>query len=212
VNLSHSSSINAALQPLTQHAMYLRAVQKILNMGFLKSLLSGFSILLLQACVGKATQPENAVPEATPVATAAPQANTGNTLPHFTVLDATGDKVDLQSFKGKKVFVNLWATWCPPCRAEMPSIEKLYRASDKENTRFVMLSLDNDFELAKKYAASNGLSLPIFSPASDLPDLFAVNGIPTTFIFNEAGELIAQREGSDDYNTTAFRTLFGAAR
>jgi hypothetical protein len=54
--------------------------------------------------------------------------------------------------------------------------------------------------------------VPIFYPAGDLPDLFAVNGIPTTFIFNEAGDLTAQHEGSEDYNTKTYRKLFGAAR
>ena len=170
-----------------------------------------FTFLLLQACTANESQAttETPVAEATPVAELQPDVNK-KVLPQFTVLDASGKSVDLQSFKGKKVFVNLWATWCPPCRAEMPSIEKLYSAANKENAAFVMLSLDNDFETAKKYVQEKDLNLPIYYPAGDLPDLFAVNGIPTTFIFNEEGELVEQREGSDDYNTAAYRKLFGA--
>lgn len=182
-------------------------------MSFLKSCLAVSIFLLLNACTGKMaqnTEPEAAPAAASPAAELQPQET--KALPQFALLDASSKTLDLQSFKGKKVFVNLWATWCPPCRAEMPSIEKLYNAANKETVQFVMLSLDKDFETAKKYAEANGLKLPIFFPAADLPGLFAVNGIPTTFIFNEAGELIEQREGSEDYNTPTYRKLFGAAK
>jgi thiol-disulfide isomerase/thioredoxin len=180
-------------------------------MGVLKSFFVLLSMVLLHACTGKVR--ENPKPDETPAATtvAQPQGST-KTLPSFTVRDASGNTLDLQTFKGKKVFVNLWATWCPPCRSEMPSIEKLYQAANKENAQFVMLSLDNDFETAKKYVQKNSLSLPIFSPAGDVPELFTVNGIPTTFIFDEQGQLIAQHEGSEDYNTPEFRKLFGAVQ
>lgn len=182
-------------------------------MRFLKSCLVLFPLFALHACTGKVTQTQQ--PEETPVAVSAastqPQAAT-HTLPSFTMLDATGNKLDLQQFKGKKVFVNLWATWCPPCRAEMPSIDKLYQAADKAGVQFVMLSLDNDFETAKKYVQKAGFSLPVFYPAGDIPELFTVNGIPTTFIFNEQGQLIAQHEGSENYNTPDYRKLFGAVR
>src|SRR5919112_4123771 len=117
-------------------------------MGILKPFLAVLLLLALQACTGRIR--ENKKQEETTATTAAvqPQPAAG-ILPSFAVLDASGNKLDIQTFKGKKVFVNLWATWCPPCRAEMPSIEKLYQASDKEKAQFVMLSLDNDFESAK---------------------------------------------------------------
>lgn len=181
-------------------------------MGFLKSCLIAFLLVALQACNSKPVQPtpEATATGATPAAEIEPQAT--NTLPQFQMVDAAGKQVELQSFKGKKVLVNLWATWCPPCRAEMPSIEKLYQAVDKENVQFVLLSLDNDFETAKQYVQKNNLSVPVYYPAGPLPNLFSVNGIPTTFIFDEAGALLAQREGSENYNTAAYRNLFGAAK
>jgi len=179
-------------------------------MRFSKSYIIAPAFLLLYACTGKMNQ--KADPETTqvPAAASVAPAATAHVLPQFAVLDASGKTIDIQSFKGKKVFVNLWATWCPPCRAEMPSIDKLYQAADKEKTQFVLLSLDKDFETAKQYVQDHKLNVPIFYPAADLPDLFAVNGIPTTFIFNEAGELTEQHEGSEDYNTKAYRKLFGA--
>lgn len=181
-------------------------------MVFLKSCVAVVCLLMLHACTGKVAKtpaPEQTASLATP---AAVTESVTKTLPAFTVLDAAGNKLDLQRFQGKKVFVNLWATWCPPCRAEMPSIEKLYRDIDTGKVQFVMLSLDNDFETAKQFVQKKGYHLPVFYPAGDVPELFTVNGIPTTFIFNESGELIAQREGSEDYNTPEYRKLFEAAK
>ena len=132
----------------------------------------------------------------------------GTQMPAFTMLNAQGEAVDLKSFAGKKVLVNLWATWCPPCRVEMPSLEKLHQSVDKEKTAFVMLSLDDDFEKAKKYVKDNNLDLPVYYPkTTDLPELFNVRGIPATFIFNEQGQLIKSMEGADDYDTDAYRQL-----
>lgn len=182
-------------------------------MGFLKSSILSILLVTLHACSGNVTQKATKEPasEATTVSETSPQA-TAKVLPQFALVDATGKTLDIQSFKGKKIFVNLWATWCPPCRAEMPSIEKLYKTVDTAHVQFVMLSLDKDFETAKQYVQKKGFQMPVFYPAADLPDLFAVNGIPTTFIFNEAGELTEQHEGSEDYNTIAYRKLFGAAK
>lgn len=128
-------------------------------------------------------------------------------LPSFSIRNAAGETVNLSSLKGKKVFLNLWATWCPPCRQEIPSIEKLYSESDKNKVVFVLLSLDENFEVAKEFAASNGLQAPIFYAAENLPDLFNVRGIPATFIFNEEGELIKQINSMEDYYTREYIEL-----
>lgn len=181
-------------------------------MSFLKSCAVILFIVLVQACSNNnatSTSTADAPATAQPAPAATTQASTTE-LPSYAVLDASGNKVDLQTFKGKKLFVNLWATWCPPCRAEMPSINKLYEASNKAGAQFIMLSLDNDFETAKAYVKKNDLKVPVYYPGSDLPPLFSVNGIPTTFIFDEGGKLIAQHDGSQDYNTDEFRKLFGA--
>lgn len=132
------------------------------------------------------------------------------TLPSFKLQAADGSIIDLADLKGKKVFVNLWATWCPPCRAEIPSIEKLYKKTDKEKVAFVMLSLDDNFNSAKHFAKSKHMQLPLYYPAGNLPSLFNINGIPATFIFNEKGELIKANMGMDDYNTQAYVKLLGS--
>ena len=128
-------------------------------------------------------------------------------LPAFMIQDIDGNSINLQSFKGKKVFVNLWATWCSPCRREMPSIEQLAQSADTSKVAFVMISLDNPFDRAIKYKEMQKLNLPIYHPAENLPPLFNVQGIPTTFIFNENGKLTHRIDGGDDYNTAKYRKI-----
>ncbi|RYZ54706.1 MAG: TlpA family protein disulfide reductase, partial [Chitinophagaceae bacterium] len=106
---------------------------------------------------------------------AAPVNESMPTLPSFTVQDVDGKTINLQSLKGKKVFVNLWASWCPPCRREMPSIEKLAKSVDKNKVAFVLLSLDDNFNKAKAFAKQQQLSLPIYYPTENLPELFNVD-------------------------------------
>ncbi|WP_121356461.1 TlpA family protein disulfide reductase [Flavisolibacter nicotianae] len=128
-------------------------------------------------------------------------------LPSFAIQDMQGRKLNLQSLKGKKVFVNLWASWCPPCRREMPSIEKLSQAVDANRVMFVMISLDDQFEQAKQFVKAKKMQLPVYYPTENLPAMFRVPYIPATFIFDEKGELIKQVGGSDDYNTARYKAL-----
>lgn len=141
-------------------------------------------------------------------AATAPQvvSNTSN-LPTFTVQDVNGNIINMQDFKGKKVFVNLWASWCPPCRREMPSIEKLAKSVDSNKVRFVMLSLDDNFDKARAFVKHQKLSLPIYYPAENLPGLFNVNSIPTTFIFDENGNLAQRIDGGDNFDSQSYREL-----
>jgi len=132
---------------------------------------------------------------------------TSSALPSFRMMSAGNQLIDLTQFKGKKIFVNLWATWCPPCRAEIPSIESLAAKTDKTKAEFIMLSLDDNFEKAKSFAIKNNMKLPVYYPASTLPQLFAVNGIPVTYIFNEKGEIIYQQVGENNYDTKDFFNL-----
>lgn len=128
-------------------------------------------------------------------------------LPSLRLYDVNGTTTDLSYFKGKKVFVNIWASWCPPCRSEMPSIEKLYQSVDTGKVAFVLISFDNRFETAKRFVAGKNWHLPIYYPAGIIPDLFNVRGIPATFIFDEKGELVQQIEGGENYNTKEYKTL-----
>jgi thiol-disulfide isomerase/thioredoxin len=150
-------------------------------------------------------QPEPSNEVAT-VSTAVTSQSSTN-LPSFRMVNTLNQVIDISQFKGKKVFVNLWATWCPPCRAEIPSIEKLAAKTDKNKAAFIMLSLDDNFDKARNYALNNNMKLPVYYLAGNLPQLFSVDGIPATFIFNEKGELIHQQVGSTNFDTVQFMNM-----
>ena len=130
-----------------------------------------------------------------------------NQMPTFNMQTTSGGTVQLADLKGKKVFVNLWASWCPPCRREMPSIEKLAQSVDTSKVAFVLLSLDDEFGKAKDFVTAQNLNLPIYYPAENLPELFNVQAIPSTFIFDEKGGLLKRIDGGEDYDTDAYRHL-----
>lgn len=128
-------------------------------------------------------------------------------LPSFSIANSKGQITNLESYKGRKVMVNLWASWCPPCRSEMSSIEQLYTSIDTNKAVIILLSLDEEKEKAYSFMKGRAVSQLLFFPAEKLPDLFNVSGILTTFFFNENGLLVKYIEGGTDYNTDAFRTM-----
>lgn len=122
---------------------------------------------------------------------------------NFTIKDLQGNKIPFEQFKGKVIFLNMWATWCGPCRAEMPGIQSLYNKVKSDSIVFVMLSWDQDRDKAKieKYIEKNSFSFPVYQPAGYLPDHLQVPSIPTTFIISKAGKLIQKEVGTRNYDT-----------
>lgn len=120
------------------------------------------------------------------------------------LIDKDGNLTTLESLKGKVIFINFWATWCPPCIAEMPSIDKLHKDMGDE-IAFVMVSLDQDFESAKAFDKRKGYNLPIYTPASNLPKMYQSSSIPTTFVIDAKGNLVLTHKGMADYNAPDFK-------
>lgn len=120
----------------------------------------------------------------------------------FQMIDLEGKTVSFESLKGKVVFLNIWATWCPPCIAEMPNIQKLYNKVGSDNIAFVMLSVDEGgLEKVKKFIKKKKYTFPVYMPASQFPQEFYSTAIPTTFIISPEGKIVAKQEGMADYNT-----------
>ena len=120
------------------------------------------------------------------------------------LMDEDGNTLSLEDFKGKAIFMNMWATWCPPCIAEMPNINKLYKEMGNE-VAFVMVSLDEDFETAKAFNSRKGFDLPIYTLQSRRPPMYQSNTVPTTYVINAKGELVLTHKGMANYNTSKFR-------
>ena len=108
---------------------------------------------------------------------------------------------NVDQLKGKVLFINFWATWCPPCKAEMPSIQKLYdKFKDNDKVEFLLVEIDNDIEGANKFLKQEKLSLPIVYPNSNIPETWLSGAIPTTVILDKDGVVAAREQGMRDYS------------
>lgn len=124
----------------------------------------------------------------------------------FTIKDLEGNRIPFERFKGKVIFLNLWATWCGPCRAEMPGIQSLYDKVSKEDVVFVMLSLDRDEDQKKvvDYLSRRSFTFKAFMPSGQLPEQLQVPSIPTTFVISPDGKVMKKEVGSMQYDTPEF--------
>ena len=119
--------------------------------------------------------------------------------------DEAGALVNLSDMPQQPYFINFWATWCPPCIAEMPGIAELY-ADKKDSVNFVLVSFDTDFEKAKAFKAKKGYDFPIYRVAYDLPEMYNTGSLPTTIVIDAHGRLALRHLGMADYDTADFRT------
>ena len=121
----------------------------------------------------------------------------------FLLQDLKGNTVKFSSLKNKVIFLNIWATWCPPCVAEMPGIQSLYeKVGSNKNIAFVMLSVDQaGMEKVKKFIEKKGYTFPVYMPAGNIPAAFQTQSIPTTFILDRTGKIATRHDGMADYNT-----------
>jgi len=112
---------------------------------------------------------------------------------------------EVPSGKTQVVFINFWASWCPPCIAEMPDIEKLYqRYKEDERIQFMMINLDNDPAKRDAFIARKNFDLPFFSVQSRIPNELSSQAIPATFVINKRGEVILRKEGMASYTGKSF--------
>ena len=125
-------------------------------------------------------------------------------------IDENENPVSLSDFRGQVVFLNIWATWCPPCRAEMPGIQSLYDEVNKEDVAFVMLTTDREFAKAVQFKKDNGFTFPIYRLEQNLPAELSTSSIPATFVFDKEGAIQMTHEGMAKYNTAKFKEFLNS--
>ena len=110
--------------------------------------------------------------------------------------DLKGNEFVTSEFKGKVVFLNFWATWCPPCVAEMPSIQALYDSYKNNNDVMFLLVSNEAAEDVRKFIAKNGYTFPVYLQNGKLPGTFAAMNIPTTYVVSKTGKLVIRETGA----------------
>ncbi|ELR71641.1 thioredoxin, putative [Fulvivirga imtechensis AK7] len=125
----------------------------------------------------------------------------------MSLINSKGETVSMEEFRGKVIFMNLWATWCPPCIAEMPGINDLHNSIKDDDIVFIMLSLDQSFDKAKQFKVKKGFDFEVYRPAGGIPEMYYSQSIPTTYVIDAKGGLALTHTGMADYNTDEFRAF-----
>jgi peroxiredoxin len=131
--------------------------------------------------------------------------------PDFTLPDPAGKKVSLKDFRGKLVMLNFWATWCAPCREEMPTMERLYQ--EFKNKGFVILAVDVKDKKTDALAFIKELKLTypvVFDPDGEIGLLYGAWGLPATYLIGAKGEGLARMWGPADWYSPGARALIQA--
>lgn len=125
-------------------------------------------------------------------------------LPDRPFKSLSGESINLNSLTGSVTLLNFWATWCPPCRKEMPSIERLKAAMAGDNFRIVAISTGETEATVRAFLAREGYTFPIYLDESGaLGSEFASQGIPTTYVVDARGMIVAGAVGAREYDDPA---------
>lgn len=146
------------------------------------------------------TQPQGTEPPATEPSATEPSATEPDyTAPDFTVYDAQGNPVKLSDLKGTPVVLNLWASWCPPCREELPDFQRMYEKYG-DRVAFMMVNMTDGVQetqaKAQKHIDDNGFTFPLyFDHNGEAAYAYYATSLPQTFFINDKGELYTYYPG-----------------
>ena len=130
------------------------------------------------------------------LADAAPQRKAA---PDFQLADLNGKPLQLSALRGKVVLLDFWATWCPPCRAELPHFKELYAAYRSKGLEMIGLSVGESAEVVKPFVQSNGIPYPIAIATAEVEQAYGgIRGIPTTFLIDKQGRIAQRYVGYQD--------------
>jgi peroxiredoxin len=135
----------------------------------------------------------------------------GSEAPGFELPSLAGEDVTLESYRGRLVVLNFWATWCPPCVAEMPSLQRLERALGPEGLAVVTVSTDEDDEVLQEFVTRHGLTLPVLrDPGGRVASgVYRTTGYPETFVIDRDGTLLSHTIGPAEWDSAEALDHFG---
>lgn len=114
----------------------------------------------------------------------------------FKLKDLNGKDVSLSDYKGKKVFLNFWASWCPPCKAEMPDIEKLYEETKDSDLVILAVNVGESKSEVTSFLNDNKYSFPVLLDSDqNITNQYNIKGIPTSFFIDKEGNIVSSKVG-----------------
>ncbi len=134
----------------------------------------------------------------------------GSRAPEFSVGTLTGSATKtLADYKGQVVLLNVWATWCAPCRVEMPSIEHLYQEFGSQGLKVVAISIDEAGpDVVREFVRERGLSFEILlNPSRSIERIYQTTGVPESFVLNRDGVIVKKVIGATEWDSAVNRDL-----
>ena len=133
----------------------------------------------------------------------------GIAAPDFTLEDLSGKRVSLKQFRGRVVFLNFWATWCVPCREEMPAMEKLHRELKDEGLEVVAVNFKENSQQVRKFFDELGLTFTaLLDKDGAVSEEYGVWSLPLSYFIDRRGEFVGKAIGSRDWHSEAARNFF----
>ncbi|WP_312346233.1 TlpA family protein disulfide reductase [Chryseobacterium binzhouense] len=124
---------------------------------------------------------------------------------NFSIRNEKGEVINTSELKGKVAFINFWASWCPPCRAEFPSIEKFYNQyKSNKDLVFLTVNLDEKPAVGKMYLEKEQFTVPFLVPEGSIPSSFFNGSLPTTVVLDKSGKIRMHHAGMADYSKDSF--------
>lgn len=165
-----------------------------------------FAILLIGASIY--TVKTNQAPGNLQAKSGTPEITTDSTektdtkiaLPDFTLTDLEGNSVSLKDFRGKNVYLNFWASWCPPCKAEMPDIEKLYQETKGTDLVILAVNIGEDKKTVAKFIGENKYNFKVLLDAnSSVAQAYGISSIPVSIFIDKEGNMVNSQVGALSY-------------
>jgi thiol-disulfide isomerase/thioredoxin len=159
--------------------------------------------LVLSACGKSAESPQSPSDEQTKqTQTSQEQQSEPSKVkaPDFELKNIKGESVKLSSLQGRVVVLNFFATWCPPCKAELPGFIKVTREYEGKDVEFVFVDIQEDKKTIESFLKEQNFTeiSPLLDITGEVSGLYAVRGIPATFIIDQEGNLVTSHEGYMD--------------
>lgn len=142
----------------------------------------------------------------------------GSAAPDYEAVDLDGDAVRISDLRGEVVLLNVWATWCPPCKEEMPSMQRLHDDLGPRGLRIIAVSVDADLGIIDRvgkrggdvlaFTREMGLSFPVWQdPSAGIQQAYWVRALPETFAIDREGEIVKKWQGPVEWDSDAPRDL-----